>query len=231
MLTRGRSRKIGSSRVISPIIHELERWHGIFNRSLFQAALRPAAITPQPAGPKRAQLQGWYCARLWRNGASPVDEINICAESLRRKAEDILETLLHEMVHQVNAQAGVQDVTANSQYHNGRFRKAAEAAGLVCEYRGRVGWGITCWGELGRSVLRKHRIRRQVFTVARVAVAPASRSPRRWRRWNCLCGPIRVPRQIFSALCLLCGSEFVSPDAGQGEGESGDFIRATGSGR
>ncbi len=186
----------------------MEKWAGIFNAECFSSELKPVAITLQPAGPRR-RLLGWYCAQRWRNEVRAVDEINVCAETLKRPAEEILETLLHEMCHQKNMHDGVQGVSPNSQYHNGRFRAEAERVGLICSYQQGVRWGITSLGPGALRVIRRHKVNRRVFSIARLAdPGPTQKPPSRWHKWVCSCGPIRVPRVEFAAVCEICGSDF-----------------------
>lgn len=206
---------------LSRTILELEKWSEIFNRELFQNALsRKVVVTVQSTGRKRSVL-GWHWNSRWQNRRSKLAEINIVAESLKRRAEEILETLLHEMVHQGNAERMIRDVSATAyQYHNEKFKRAAEAAGLVCERMGRYGWAKTSLGSKALAVIRKHEIDRQAFSIARLAEEdPEKKKVSKHKKWVCDCGAIRVARADFHALCLLCNREFELVVEGEGEGQ------------
>src|SRR5438132_560721 len=82
---------------IKPAIIELER---IFTElaPLFGRDLPLPVITIQSKG--RRNALGWHWKDKWQNGTpGKLTEINISAEHLDRPAEDIAETMLHEMVH------------------------------------------------------------------------------------------------------------------------------------
>ena len=66
-----------------------------------------------------------------------------CAEYLNRPPELVITTLMHEMCHLWNIQNDIQDCSRKGQYHNGRFKEAAEARGLLVFQDVRYGWCIT----------------------------------------------------------------------------------------
>lgn len=70
-------------------------------------------------------------------------ELNIAAGTLDRPIEEIISTLLHEMVHLMNLQNGVQDCSRGGTYHNRKFKAAAEACDLHIDYDERIGWSVT----------------------------------------------------------------------------------------
>jgi hypothetical protein len=216
---------------LSRTILELEKWSDIFRRELFANSLSSrAVITVQSTGRKRSVL-GWHWNSRWQNRRSKLAEINIVAESLKRRAEEILETLLHEMCHQRNAERKIQDVSTTSyQYHNEKFKRAAEAAGLVCERMGRYGWAKTSLGPKAIAVIQRHAIDRQAFTIARLAEEdPEKKKVSKHKKWVCDCGAIRVARADFHAICLVCDKEFelVMEEA---EGEGHETAQAAGKG-
>lgn len=58
-----------------------------------------------------------------------------------RSVEEIVETLLHEMVHYCNKINEIKDCNGN--IHNKKFKTLAEAVGLNVEKGKSVGWGYT----------------------------------------------------------------------------------------
>ena len=124
-----------------------------FNRELCNNELdQVPVITIQSKG-RRAAF-GWFWDCTWTNGADEVlrPEINIAAEYLSRTALNIFETLIHEMVHMVNAKRKTKDCNS-AQYHNMRFKATAEALGLTCEKMGTYGYAKTALGETARAVV------------------------------------------------------------------------------
>lgn len=89
-------------------------------------------LLPAPAERGRGNVLGHFAALRWqtREGEDAlVHEVVVVAEHLNRRAEDILETLLHEAAHALNFNCGIHDCSRN-QYHNRSFREAAEELGL-----------------------------------------------------------------------------------------------------
>ncbi|MFD1901298.1 hypothetical protein GQR36_17205 [Enterococcus termitis] len=70
-------------------------------------------------------------------------EINLGAETLNRKIENIIATLVHEMVHQYCAENSIKDTSRGNTYHNKRFKEESEKRGLLISYEPRIGWSVT----------------------------------------------------------------------------------------
>lgn len=66
----------------------------------------------------------------------------VVAEHLNRNPADIVETLLHESAHALNFARGIKDCSRN-QYHNRRFKEAAEEVGLLVEQVPHYGFALT----------------------------------------------------------------------------------------
>lgn len=106
----------------------------------------PGVVVLAAPNPHRAtNVLGHFSALRWKAkaaGAERLHEVVIVAEHLDRKAEDILETLIHEAAHAMNFARGVHDCS-RSQYHNTRFKEAAEELGLTVERVPHYGWALT----------------------------------------------------------------------------------------
>lgn len=70
-------------------------------------------------------------------------ELNIGAGTLSRPIENVVATMLHEMVHLYHLMLGIQDTSRGCTYHNKKFKGKAEEVGLVIDYDSRIGWSIT----------------------------------------------------------------------------------------
>lgn len=82
-------------------------------------------------------------AKTWKRKDGFRHELNIGAETLNRPIENVVATILHEMVHLWNLAHGVQDCSRGNTYHNKKFRDEAERRGLVISHHEKYGWTIT----------------------------------------------------------------------------------------
>jgi hypothetical protein len=88
---------------------------------------------------------GHFAALRWKareHDGQQLHEVVVVAEHLDRTAKDVAETLLHEAAHAMNFAKGVKDCSA-SQYHNAKFRDAAEALGLSVSRIPHYGYALT----------------------------------------------------------------------------------------
>lgn len=116
----------------------LNKLFDLLNNEYFENALSRPTITIQST-PK---AYGHFSLQedTWVSKIGGTHEINIGAGTLARPIEEIIATLLHEMVHYWNYINGVQDCSRGNTYHNGKFKKEAEARGLIVEHNDKYGW-------------------------------------------------------------------------------------------
>lgn len=114
---------------IKEIITILEDIFDKANAKFYDGKVIKPIITVQTAG--RGVLGWCSCNRIWNNEETNEEayEINIVAEHLTRSINEVVGTMLHEMVHLHNLQNGIKDCTA-VQYHNKHFRDSALEHGL-----------------------------------------------------------------------------------------------------
>ena len=119
----------------------LNKIFDLLNKAFFEGALARPTITIQST----PRAYGHFSLRedTWVSKIGGTHEINIGAGTLARPIEDVVATLLHEMVHYFNHVCGVQDCSRGNAYHNRKFKEAAEAHGLVVERSERYGWSRT----------------------------------------------------------------------------------------
>lgn len=82
-------------------------------------------------------------AKIWNRGGEERHELNIAADWLDRPIEQTVATLIHEMVHLLNLQNGVQDCSRGGSYHNKRFKEEAEKHMIQIDKSEKYGWTIT----------------------------------------------------------------------------------------
>ena len=162
---------------LAPAISELER---VFNSMLYKfgkaLANAKVIIAIQSRGRKKSTL-GWYGNGLWDDSGTPTAEINICAESLDRPVLEVLETLVHEMVHAANCADGIKDHSGNS-YHNKAFRDRCHSVGLTCDKVDKHGWALTgLTPELAKE-LKALKVNKKAFEMARLPMQKKKQPPR-----------------------------------------------------
>lgn len=111
------------------------------NDTYFEGALSMPIITIQSTPRSYGHFtlyDAWHTV-----SGDKLKEINIGAGTLDRPIEDLVSTLLHEMVHYYCFENGIKDVSRGGTYHNKRFKAEAEKRGLHIEYDARIGWSIT----------------------------------------------------------------------------------------
>lgn len=118
----------------------LEKIFRALNQQYFSGELEEPIITIQ-------STKGAYghvtVSKTWRKKDEWRHELNLGAETLDRPIEDVVSTILHEMVHLYNLAHEVQDCSRGNTYHNRKFRDEAERRGLHIEHHERYGWTIT----------------------------------------------------------------------------------------
>lgn len=131
---------------IERAIEELHKGFRALNKQIFDSTLPEPAILVQNQGNRTRNILGWCTLdKIWADVEKTIQkyEINITAEYLNRPVTEIMETMLHEMVHlycQVNS---IKDTSRNGSYHNKRFKAEAERVGLKVEKVPNIGWAST----------------------------------------------------------------------------------------
>lgn len=144
------------------LVEELYRAFDFFNKYFSNGELPNVVITVQEAG--RRQAYGWFGSSFWRDKTTQdsVPEINISAEYLSRGHEGVLETLLHEMSHLHNYINDIRDCSSG-QYHNKKFKVAAEKFGLVVEKTHNKGWAYTTLSDVSRRAIEEFNPNESLF--------------------------------------------------------------------
>ena len=129
---------------LSPAVAAIERAYRMFQDQYPDAP--PVTIVvkrDERAWGHTTVAKVWSPSRKATEGATRF-EIMISGENLRRGAEAVAATLLHEAAHARNLAAGVLDTDTNGR-HNTLFRDRAQEHGLRIEQDGWHGWTITSW--------------------------------------------------------------------------------------
>lgn len=118
----------------------LEKIYRQLNQDKFDGKLEEAVITIQSTPRAYGHVS---CAKVWRKKDESCYELNIGAGTINRPIENVVATMLHEMVHIYNMMHDIQDCSRGNTYHNKRFKVKAESVGLVIEHDTSIGWSIT----------------------------------------------------------------------------------------
>lgn len=124
----------------SRICGYLEKIYRQLNMDYFNGELEEPVITIQ-------STKGAYghvtCGKVWRSKDTNKYELNIGAGTLARPIENVVSTILHEMVHIYHLMHNIQDTSRGNTYHNKKFKEKAESVGLIISHDKRHGWTIT----------------------------------------------------------------------------------------
>ncbi len=191
---------------ICPIIKELERIYDSFSKfnGLDKIAPRPI-ITIQTKGAHKNTL-GWHWKDKWQLKKKNISEINICAESL---SGNVIETLIHEIVHYHNASLNIEDCNQH-QYHNKRFKEMAENYGLNVEKSGRDGWSTTSISKALQKTISKVKVNKKVFNLYRKK-SIIIKSITKMIKYRCDCTTVRCATDL-QARCEKCKKPFKQED-------------------
>jgi hypothetical protein len=85
-------------------------------------------------------------------------EITLSAQYLNRTIDEIVTTLLHEMIHLYCATNKIQDTSNNCVYHNKKFKEEAEKRGLIISKEETIGWSETTLQDSTKELIKKFKI-------------------------------------------------------------------------
>ena len=127
---------------MSRLTGELEKLFRLLNADFFDNQLPMPIITAIPTAKAFAHYTPYDAWSLKNNGGKR--EINISTAFLDRPLENIVASMVHEMVHYYNdVVLNEQDCSRGGTYHNGIFKREAERHGLIVSRSEKYGWTIT----------------------------------------------------------------------------------------
>jgi hypothetical protein len=162
---------------------------------------------------KGSAIMGWCSVHpIWQQENNTQYEINLTAEFVNRNIYEIVETLLHEMVHLYNASRGVADCS-KKQFHNENFKDVAESVGLIVNKVKQHGYSDTRLSEeLIKEVNSWDDINKGIFNIARIDAQQEKTGSERKKKIKMMC-PV-CKRTVFTEYedleinCMECGCEF-----------------------
>jgi hypothetical protein len=188
----------------------------------------PDVVIVLGTGVERGRLVklGHWCGARWIADGKVRGEVLLAGEALHLPPESVLEVLLHEAAHGVNASRGIQDASRGGRYHNRRFKETAEELGLAVEAMPPYGWARTSIDGQARDRYQNEiaqlgsamRIARRVAADVRVGPdgevgnggrardVDEARGRDRQRPATCGCGRrLRMAPSVLAQGPVLCG--------------------------
>ena len=137
---------------LSPAVAAIEKAYRMFQKSFADA--------PNVTIVVKRDEKAWghtTVAKVWapaKAEAADRFEIMISGENLRRGAEAVAATLLHEAAHARNLAKGILDTDTNGR-HNKTFKATAEEHGLDCQCDRWHGWTLTTLTDEGKTTWKQ----------------------------------------------------------------------------
>ena len=193
--------------------NELHRFFGLFNDHFFANKLPEPAITIQTKGKRKCF--GWCSLEeRWKNKDESIKkyEINLTAEDLNRESSEIVETLLHEMLHLYASVNGIKDCSRGGNFHNKRFKEIAEEFGF--HYREpadkKYGWAFPVLNSDTIELIRCWDMVEKSFEIARYIPEKAKKKSNTYKLECPVCGiKLRASKAGIAVLCKMCEVELI----------------------
>lgn len=208
-------------------IQYLNKIFKLLNERYFENELEMPIITIQSTPKAYGHFTPWEAYRIKESNGDVKGavEINIGAGTLDRPIENVVSTLLHEMVHYYCYIKGIKDTSRGGQYHNKRFKTESEKRDLHIDYDSRIGWSVTSPTEqlidfIINNQLEDIRIGRnegQSFYIGVGGKAgnngtdtPPIKKPSSTRKYICPCcgNSFRATKEL-NVMCMDCNEQFI----------------------
>lgn len=122
----------------------LEKMFRALNQDFFNGEVDEPVITIQSKSDSYGHVT---VLKTWDVKGEKKHELNISSRYMTRPIDEVVATMLHEMVHLWNLKNNIQDCSRGNTYHNKKFRDKATEIGLNCEHHDKYGWTMTSASE------------------------------------------------------------------------------------
>ena len=197
-------------------INELYRVFDLLNEKLFNNQLETPILLIQS---KRRNILGTCSVnRIWANKNSEKAkknyEITISAENLDRSIEEIVATLLHEMIHLHCSLNDIKDTSNNHVYHNKKFKQEAEDHGLIITYAQTIGWSVTILKEETKKLIATFKIKEKLFEYYRDVpqLTKVAKEKKKRNKYKCPCYVSITSAKELNIICGDCKQPFVKEE-------------------
>lgn len=200
--------KMKPEQSLSKIIEMLEQAFDILNKQYFENTLSKSVITIQST-PK---AYGHFSSeKIWDiSEENKAYEINLGAETLNREIEEVIATLIHEMVHQYCSENDIKDTSRGNTYHNGRFKFEAEKRDLIIERAEKIGWSVTTPSKALKKYISTVNTFKQIGLCRHTFVKEEGKKTSSTRKYVCPCceQSVRATKQVHIK-CSICELEMI----------------------
>ena len=126
---------------------------------------------------------------------------------------EILQTLVHEMVHSWEHIYAPKEKRTKSWYHTKAFRSKLTEIGILTDEKG-------CHMAVGDPfvhLLKRHAVEfdikhRNASGLIVIPPKPKSKGKSKLNKWSCGCQNVRIGKKAFEATCDICGNKFEQED-------------------
>jgi hypothetical protein len=195
--------------MLDKTIQELYKIFHFLNKQIFNDECVLPMILVQQNKSKKSTL-GWCTVnKVWKTKSDKeYYEITICAEYLNRPMDEVVSTMLHEMVHLHNLIKEVKDCSNNNVYHNKKFKETAEKAGLIVEKEKTVGWGITKLSDKTKEIIKELKIDESAFEMFRQKYSINTPPSQASYKYECSCGNKFSLYKELQIICKSCNTPY-----------------------
>src|SRR5699024_7774330 len=154
----------------------------------------------------------------WTNGNDEYHEINITPEALNRDYIEIIQTLIHEMIHLYNHVNNIKDTSRGGSYHNKRFLASALEHGFEYIHEkpsSKIGYSAITFTKETVNMVKFWNINKSAFTISRKDFGTGkAKKKSNIVKWECGCGTIvRSSKPEINIICGDCGTKFEKEEA------------------
>lgn len=197
---------------LRPALAEIERFIEWMNGDMTITA----KVVPVISKGYKKNAAACFSESAWatREGEE-VHELMLAAEGLKREPTEILESVVHEMVHLFAHTRGIKDC-ATSGRHNKRFQTLAKDYGLVCEKVEGRGFAQTSLGNvLAERIKKEFKPDVAAFNLFRLIPPVKEKKKSVSIKWMCKCEKPYIIRSNVevSATCNICNNFFEKEEA------------------
>lgn len=197
--------------MITKTIEELNKIFNFLNEKYFEKKLIQPVILIQGKIKKRT-MGSCSCDPIWQKGdieEGKKYEITLSGKYLKRSMEEIVATLLHEIIHLYCSLNDIKETSNKHVYHNKKFKEQAELRGLKIEKDKTIGWSLSSLTDSGKQYVASLKINKEAFDYWRNAIEIKSDKPKVvLNKYICPCGVKVTSRKPINIICGDCEKPF-----------------------
>jgi len=192
--------------MIQKAIKESYKIFDEFNRNFYNNKLVTPIILIQ-SKTKKYILGTCSNHPIWNNKTKDKDkryEITLSGEYLNRTIDEIVTTILHEMVHLYCSLNNIKDTSNNGVYHNKKFKQEGEERGLIIKKEKTIGWSVTTLKPETKNLIKKFKINDKAFEYYRKSITNLSKNPKK-KIYKYMCETCGLKISHYKPVNLICG--------------------------